>query len=150
MESVKAPADQWLTGFLRDRHLRLCAVISLIFVFMPPEGLGVELCLYKRLLNLPCPGCGITRSGSNLVRGDFAKVLNYNPFGLVIVPMIFALGILALTPLSWREEVRQRLLPAAGILRAGYFSVIVAFVIFGLVRMFFVYEGWAEFPSTWF
>ena len=149
--SANDKAERWLAMFLRDRHLWLCAAVSLVFVFMPPDGIpSLDICLYKHWTQAPCPGCGITRSGSNLVRGDFAKMMNYNPFGLVLVPLIFALGILGLMHTSWRDEVRRRLMPMAQVLRIGYFTVIAGFVSFGLVRWFCVFNGWLDFPTTWF
>lgn len=118
---------------------------------MPPDGVSfLDICLCKNITHAPCPGCGITRSGSNLVRGDLAKMMNYNPFGVVIVPLIFALGILGLLHTSWRNEVRRRLMPLAGVLRIAYFATIAGFLGFGLVRWFCVYNGWLDFPATWF
>src|SRR3712207_7945107 len=45
------------------------------------DGLGVEMCAGKRLTNAPCPGCGMTRCGSNLVRGNVRRALQYHPLG---------------------------------------------------------------------
>ena len=140
----------WVALLFSDRHLRLCAVVTLIVALMPPDGLpGLDLCAARRMTGLPCPGCGITRSGSNLLRGDFARAVNYHPFGPVLLLPMFLLGLLALAPRSWRDRARDGLLRWAVPLRRFYLAVLVLFVVFGIVRTFCVLEGWTTFPAAW-
>jgi hypothetical protein len=127
----------------------LCALFTLLFVLMPPEGLGWELCVCKRATNAPCPGCGMTRAGSNLVRGDVARAIQYHPFGLLLIPTIAALGLLGLAPRRWREAVRAALLSRAVSLRPVYWTVLWGFVLFGVGRWVCVVTGIAAFPATW-
>src|SRR6476620_4576547 len=99
----------WVGRLLDDLTLRLSALFLLAVILMPAEGLGVELCPCLRLTNAPCPGCGMTRSGSNLVRGHFLRAIQYHPFGPLLMPVIAAFGLLALAPRRWREAVRGAL-----------------------------------------
>jgi hypothetical protein len=117
---------------------------------MPPEGLpGIDLCFFKRMTNLPCPGCGLTRCGSNLFRGNVERAAEYNPFGLAIIPLMAALGVLALVPRRWRERVRRRLTPWSTTCQRLLIAFTVAFVLFGLIRGLCVARGWIEFPTQW-
>jgi hypothetical protein len=140
----------WVTYLFSDRHIRLCAVVALVVALMPAEGIpGLDLCVYRRWTGLPCPGCGITRSGSNLVRGNFARAVNYHPFGPLLMPPIFLLGALILVPRSWCDRARNVLLGRAAQLRRAYLAFIVLFIVFGLLRSWCVFGQWFEFPATW-
>lgn len=55
------------------------------------ENKSVQLCLIKRVTNIPCPSCGSTRSVISLTKGDFIRALNFNPIGyLVAIIMLTA------------------------------------------------------------
>jgi len=45
---------------------------------------ATEVCLMKRMTNIPCPSCGSTRSVLSLIHGDFLQALYINPFGIII------------------------------------------------------------------
>jgi hypothetical protein len=139
----------WLRHFLDDLTLRLSALFVLAIVLMPAEGLGFELCLCKRYTNAPCPACGMTRSGSNLVRGHFLRAVQYHPFGPLVIPVIAGLGLLALAPRRWRRAVRDALLARAEPFRPVYYLLVGAFVVYGVARWCLVFGGWCSFPATW-
>lgn len=151
MSSAAPPDSQrWLAGFFCSHVLRLCAVLALLVACMPPQGLSVELCPAVRWTQAPCPGCGLTRCGANLVRGQVGQAVNLNPFGLLFIPGIFALGTLAFVPATWRDRIQDWLGSVAAPARLLWFTLLAAFVIFGVVRWFTVIIGWEEFPARWF
>jgi hypothetical protein len=41
---------------------------------------GVTICMLRRLFDLPCPGCGMTRAFAALARGDLATALAFHPW----------------------------------------------------------------------
>ncbi len=43
-----------------------------------------EVCFIKRVLNIPCPSCGTTRSIAAILSGDLKMALYLNPFGFLI------------------------------------------------------------------
>jgi hypothetical protein len=49
-----------------------------------------HICLIKELFGIPCPGCGILRSISELGHLHFLKSLQYNPVGIIILLSIFS------------------------------------------------------------
>jgi hypothetical protein len=150
MPQAARDARSWITALLGDRHVRLCAVIALVVILMPPEGIaGLDMCWWKRMTGLPCPGCGLTRSGSNLARGDLARATSYHALGPVLMPVIFTFGLLALAPRPWRERCRDWLLPGVALIRVVYLLLIALFVLFGVVRTFMVWQGWITFPPAW-
>lgn len=44
-----------------------------------PEASGLEVCVFRILLDLPCPGCGLTRAMSHLARGSLARAFVLHP-----------------------------------------------------------------------
>ena len=139
----------WLTSLVNDLTLRICAVFMLAVILMPGEGLGVDMCVSRLLSHAPCPGCGMTRCGANLVRGNFARAVQYHPFGLVVIPAIGVLGVLGLMPRSWREGVRSRLMVLEPHLRPLWWFAFGAFMLFGALRWACVVLGLVDFPVNW-
>jgi hypothetical protein len=129
--------------------LRACAVFTVAMLLMPPEGLGVDLCPSRLVTQAPCPGCGVTRCGSNMVRGNIRRAAQFHALGPVIVPTIVAFGVLAVLPRRWRAAVRAALMRRADLLKPLYWLGIFAFVLFGAIRWTVVFFGLANFPSAW-
>ncbi|MEM6960247.1 MAG: DUF2752 domain-containing protein [Myxococcota bacterium] len=47
----------------------------------------LELCGLKRMIGLPCPGCGLSRGTEALLRGDLVTMWNMHP----LTPIVFLL-----------------------------------------------------------
>lgn len=43
-----------------------------------------ELCTFKRLVGVDCPGCGLTRCFISLAHGDVVAAWRYNPAGILL------------------------------------------------------------------
>lgn len=56
--------------------------------FSLPGGRDASICISRRFLNLPCPGCGLTRATAALARGDWLAVWNFHP----LAPLLLAQG----------------------------------------------------------
>jgi hypothetical protein len=139
-----------LQPFFDDAVLRLCSVASLVLVCMPADGIpGVELCLFRFWTGLPCPGCGLTRSGAHLLRGHIARAFNYNPFGLVIIPAILLLGLVGVAPRPWRTAFWTRLQPWGRPLFVVFLVILFGLLVFGWLRCLWVWQGWSDFPAAW-
>lgn len=60
-------------------------------VFLPGANYSLpELCAAKRLFNLPCPGCGLTRSFISISHGQLQRAWSFNPAGFLLYPFVFA------------------------------------------------------------
>ena len=64
-------------------------VLSAAWFFFPYCQSGPNLCIWKNLFGLPCPGCGLTRGVCFLVHGNWAEAVRFNPLSFL------AVGILA-------------------------------------------------------
>lgn len=78
-------------------------------------------CLFRLMTNLPCPGCGITRSLKAIWHGDLLTAFRYHPLG----PPLFLCCALLLVALLLRRApqlslaVQRRLVPGIGVLLIG-------------------------------
>ena len=93
----------------RDRLLLAAplGVIGLLAAFGPSDD-GPTICPFALCTGMACPGCGMTRAASHLIRGDIGTALGYHP----LVPLI---GILMLGGWVWyllRRSGRARPLPS--------------------------------------
>ena len=49
-----------------------------------------HFCLFQKVLHIPCPGCGITRSLFSTARGNIFLAWHYNPVGLLLFLFLLA------------------------------------------------------------
>jgi hypothetical protein len=54
---------------------------------------ATEVCLIKKVSNIPCPSCGSTRSLISLLNGNFSQAVYFNPFGYFFAVGMFILPI---------------------------------------------------------
>jgi len=116
-----APADDPLGGiFLRLLGLGLRPATSLPLALLAGACIpiawvtgGPQVCPFKLILGLPCPGCGMTRSVVTLLHGDLAASLYFHPLGLPLV--LFLAGLALIDSWAWwRSSLNgQRPLPAS-------------------------------------
>ncbi len=78
-----------MTATWRHR-LILIAPIGLVgfLAGLSPDGDGPTVCPFALCTGMACPGCGMTRAASSMIRGDMTTALNYHP----LVPLIALIG----------------------------------------------------------
>lgn len=52
--------------------------------------LGLPPCGFLVITGLPCPGCGLTTSFTNMIHGNFVEAARANPFGVLLFLVSFA------------------------------------------------------------
>ena len=62
------------------------AGLAVLAAWSPPDDGSLSLCLTRRGLGLPCPGCGLTRSLAHLLQGDLARAMALHP----LAPLVLA------------------------------------------------------------
>ena len=73
-----------------SRILFLAALITgCVFIFVVnPETSLYPPCLFKKLTNLQCPGCGSARACYHLLHGDFLIAVDYNLLFIAFLPLL--------------------------------------------------------------
>lgn len=61
------------------------AIVFAIAQLSDRIGVPVAFCLFKKLLAIPCPGCGITTSVAALIHGHWREALAANAAGPLVV-----------------------------------------------------------------
>ena len=90
---------RWILAKLRvpDRsrhHVAILISTLLILLFVPIISHIPHFCLLKKVLGIPCPGCGISHSLMSAFRFDLAKAWFFNPAGIAVA-LLFCYQIVA-------------------------------------------------------
>jgi len=128
-------------AMLRERLVCLSLMLTGI-ILVGANSMGVSLwrCSFHTVTGLPCPGCGMTRGMTALLRGRVAEAWHWHPF----TPLIAVGGVLILACCLLPPRPRDRLAAMVERVeqRTGITIIaIVAMILFGLWRMF-AYEQW--------
>lgn len=80
------------------------ALIPAVVMLVPTELLdrAPAICLFRLLLGMECPGCGMTRAVSAVLHGDLARAFAYNR-GIVVVFPLLVLAWSASLRASWNR-----------------------------------------------
>lgn len=97
-----------------------CSTGMAILAWLPPnpagfgthQALGLPACLFKSVLGIPCPSCGLTTSLAHLLHGEIIASWTVHPAGL----FFFAAGLLLIAvnlygivvPFRWGVIVARR------------------------------------------
>jgi hypothetical protein len=75
-------------------HLAILISTLLVLLCVPLIPHVPHFCLMKKLLGIPCPGCGISHSLMSAFRFDLAKAWVFNPAGIAVA-LLFCYHIVA-------------------------------------------------------
>ena len=107
---------------------------TLLFPGSPADGL--VFCPFRALTSWSCPGCGMTRSCTALVRGEVWTSLEHHPLGWLVVVWFTAVALWRGLEL-WRGERLFEQVPGwlARLGRLATVGVFVFILLFGGVRL---------------
>ena len=102
----------------------------------------MPICLFRYVTGLPCPGCGLTRSFSCILHGDFVRAYDYHPFGYVLLPIFLLMASTLLLRASLRFRIESFFRIHQPKLKLLYLTLIYGFIAFGAVRtVLYAVEG---------
>lgn len=122
---------RWILAKLRisersQHHIAILLSTLAVLLLIPIIPHVPHFCLMKKLLGIPCPGCGISHSVMAAFSLDMAKAWLANPAGIGVA-MLFAFQIIA-RPLAIARPRATEVV--SSISRYGSnFSVIVLFAV---------------------
>lgn len=99
------------------------AGLAVLHFWVPDADPRTAVCLSRRVFDMPCPGCGLTRAFAHLAKGEWSEALADHPLAFVLA-VEFALAWLA-----WGAAIAGRLprrLPVDAIVLANA-AVLCAF-----------------------
>jgi hypothetical protein len=114
-ERIPEGGGEQRQGFLWSRGLAPLALLLLALAPLPENGGATiaglpSLCLFRNLVGLPCPGCGILRSLVCCGHGRWAEAAAYHPLGPGLLAILAVWTMARLLPVPrWATAA----LPAA-------------------------------------
>lgn len=66
---------------------------GILFIYIVVSGLIPFECLFKKIFDIRCPGCGLTRSFRDIINLNFGSAIKYNILGIPLFIIIFGLSI---------------------------------------------------------
>lgn len=65
-------------------------LLPLVFWLIPNSWFEMHPspCIFRNLLGVRCPGCGMTRAVSCAVHGKFERAFNYNRLVIIVLPLL--------------------------------------------------------------
>lgn len=117
------------------------------FVLSPVGGNLPESCTFYASTGLPCPGCGLTRSVTSYLHGEFLMGFFYHPLGIVFAVVFVFCAVSLLMPPKFKHYAVGRLSRFdAWVGRFGLLFVL-GLLLFGITRAFLVSQDVPGF--TW-
>jgi Protein of unknown function (DUF2752) len=74
----------------RDRLLLAAPLLAAALLLTVPPGAGPTICPFALATGMACPGCGMTRAASLLLRGDLDGALTFHPLILLVAVQLAA------------------------------------------------------------
>ena len=104
----RATGRLWRLVALSTPGARLAA-IGLVFAVLAAVGpqrleRAPRLCLFKRITDRQCWGCGITRALAAALRGEFRQAWGYNRLVAALLPVVAALVAVDLLRIARRRK----------------------------------------------
>jgi hypothetical protein len=110
----------------------MCLIASF---FLPTDGGGFTICWFDNLFDLPCPGCGLGRSITNMTHLDPGAAFDYHPWGIPLYFLIVVLAVSNFFPQRWLDAMRAWMVTRENRARWFYWTFIGTFLVYGFVRL---------------
>jgi len=131
--------DRNMFDVLFGRFTMCFSVFALtISFFLPVDGLGINICWIQQMFELPCPGCGLTRSVTCISQLEFAKSLQYHPFG-GFVYAIFVSNVTILIFSKTKQQAKDLFRQHNVVIQRFYLAFVTLFIVFGVCRTLLAY-----------
>lgn len=121
----------------------LCLIALVAVVLHPPDGMTYRLCLFHLMYGVDCPGCGMTRALSYLVRGHAVTALQLHPFSPLVLIYLILQAVSPFLPARIKVQVAEKLTRHRAQLGVLFWTMLGLFFLYGMGRAMvqFVVQG---------
>lgn len=82
-----------------------CCGLTTLYYWDPASAGGLQLCPLHALTGYYCPGCGTLRGIHQLLHGNLATALAYNPVMVLAVPLAVYLLCSEIVAVGWNKRL---------------------------------------------
>lgn len=100
---------------------------SYIYLIFFPSGTNIDVCIFKKVTGVPCPGCGGTRAMELLLNGHIKESLLINPSAILIFIFSVVVFFWLVRDITNSDETFQNLLRRKW--NKWYFYPVLAFIL---------------------
>ena len=108
--------------------------LALVYIRNPEEPGFYPPCMFYTLTGQYCPGCGTLRGLHQLLNGNFIAALGYNPYTMLVLPLLGFAFLSALVAATW-----GRRLPSYFVHPSLIWGLLVSIMAFWVLRNVPVY-----------
>ena len=124
-----------ITPIIKKRTILIIIIIlPVFFIFLNVIGLFVWQCPFHTVTSFDCPGCGMTRAITALIKLHYKEAFHYHPFSFLLVMGWVCLLIIYCLPSKLRTSIIQ-FIEKIESKTAFVLFFIGAFIIYGTVRL---------------
>ena len=111
------------------KNMRIAILLIAVYLGLNRIVFPVS-CIWVAITGFPCPGCGLTRAGIALLRGEFKEAFQIDPFIYVIAALLVLFCV-----------YRYILKRSQKVFVKYVLVVVIAMLCFYVYRMIFVFPG---------
>jgi hypothetical protein len=141
VQSVELPASAGQESVWRGRLKRGGIVTLAVSPLAAALALRLPVCPTASLMNVPCPGCGLTRATVAALTGDLAQAFALHPLVFFLTPLYVVFMLTAVYTYVRGPEPGRRQHPHLGKLIGVVMSVALVLMIGVWAARFFGYLG---------
>lgn len=123
---------------------RLTVVAAVAAVLAAIVILRVPVCPSAALFRLPCPGCGMTRALSAMLRGDLAQAYHLHPVAPLAIPVLAGCAIGHVVAYVWPSSGRLSKLLASKWVEWLVLGIVALMIAVWIARFFGGFGGPAK------
>ena len=112
----------------------LIIIVLLLYIIIGNKVGFIIKCPINYITNFYCPGCGVTRMISSILKLNFYQAFRYNQFVFILTPFIIILFIDNLY-----SEYKNKTSLYKKIPNKVYYLLIILLIIYGILRNFIPY-----------
>jgi len=78
-----------LKYIIHNKWYSLSILYFLVSIILKMQGVDITIpCIFNFLFDVNCPGCGLTRAFTELIKLNFREAWSYNPIIFIVMPAI--------------------------------------------------------------
>ncbi len=117
-------------GIIRIAAITAMLVAPMVMYWHNPEiDSSRSICPFMRFLDIPCPGCGLTKSMIHAYKLEFGVSMDYHLWGIPLILIGISLIVLQVSDLVKHRHYTDKLLSNVAVWQTVAFAVVLTYAI---------------------